>query len=333
MPPSFLVLSRANAAVYEPRGTEVCISITDPGDVPIPLSPKFKAVLRLAFSDIGEATRLHRTGDRLFAAEHVTETLDFISRWRDVDQVVIHCTAGRSSSPGLSLGICQLRSWPAEELQRRHPSANRWVQKEFVRVGREIAWPLNGSVRSNDPVRRLQDPSRLWARSEVLSPRSPVPPTRGLHGWFFDGVPKCVPVENCVVHDGLTLLYVGIAPSRASSSATLRSRIRQHYQSNAAGSTLRLTLGCLLAEQLRIQLQRTGSTDRLTFGKRGEEQLSEWMAANAFVCWVEHKDPWKITYEAVSALRPPLNEDENDAHPFCAALSALRSEMRKKAKE
>jgi len=94
-----------------------------------------------------------------------------------------------------------------------------------------------------------------------------------------------------------------------------------------------LTLGCLLAEQLRIQLQRTGSTDRLTFGKRGEEQLSEWMAANAFVCWVEHKEPWKITYEAVSALRPPLNEDQNNAHPFCAALSALRSEMRKKAKE
>src|SRR4029078_3276918 len=116
MPPSFLVLSRASAAVYEPRGTEVCISITDPGDVPIPLSPKFKAVLRLAFSDIGEATRLQLTGDSVSASEHVTATLDFISRWRDVDQVVIHCTAGMIRSPGRALGISQVRSCAAEEL-------------------------------------------------------------------------------------------------------------------------------------------------------------------------------------------------------------------------
>lgn len=140
MPPSFLVLSRANAAIYEPRGTEVCISISDPGDLPLPLSPRFKSVLRLTFSDIGEASRLHRPGDRLFGAEHAMQTIEFIARWHDVEQIVIHCTAGMSRSPGLALGICELQRWPVEELERAHPSWNRWVRKEFVRVGRTIGW-------------------------------------------------------------------------------------------------------------------------------------------------------------------------------------------------
>jgi hypothetical protein len=35
--------------------------------------------------------------------------------------------------------------------------------------------------------------------------------------------------------------------------------IRYHYTGNASGSTLRLTLGCLLAERLGIQLRRVGA--------------------------------------------------------------------------
>ena len=48
------------------------------------------------------------------------------------------------------------------------------------------------------------------------------------------------------------------------------------YRGNAYGSTLRLTLGCLLADQLGIELRRVGSGTRLTFGD-GEQALSEWM--------------------------------------------------------
>ena len=260
-------------------------------------------------------------------------TIEFINHWQDVDQIVIHCTAGMSRSPGLALGICELRRWPIEELQRKHPSWNKWVQKEFVRVGRTTASPISAAKpRTDDAVRRLREPSRLWARCEALKNPSPIPKARGLYGWYFDQIPQRVPIEDCVVYNGLTLLYVGIAPSRASSAATLRSRIRQHYRGNAAGSTLRLTLGCLLGEQLRIRLQQTGTTGRLTFGKRGEEHLSQWMEANAFVCWVEHATPWAIEGEAVSALRPPLNLSENEGHAFCAVLSALRNEMRAKAR-
>ena len=50
-----------------------------------------------------------------------------------------------------------------------------------------------------------------------------------------------------------------------SSQQTLRQRLRTHYAGNAEGSTLRKTLGCLLAEELGIQLRRVGSGNRKTF--------------------------------------------------------------------
>jgi hypothetical protein len=52
-----------------------------------------------------------------------------------------------------------------------------------------------------------------------------------------------------------------------------------------------------------------------------------------FVCWVEHPEPWRVAREVIATLRPPLNLGENEGHPFCAQLSALTSEMKKKARE
>jgi hypothetical protein len=45
--------------------------------------------------------------------------------------------------------------------------------------------------------------------------------------------------------------------------------VRYHYRGNTAGSTLRLTLGCLLG----LELRRVGSGKRMTFGKAGEATL------------------------------------------------------------
>jgi hypothetical protein len=332
MPPRLLVLSRARAEAYEPRESEVCISITAPHDSPVRLSPKFKSVLRLTFSDTVGNTRTQFPWDVLFAAEHATHIIEFISRWRDVDQVVIHCMAGRSRSPGVALGICDLQGWPVQTLERERPLWNTWVRQELVRTGSGIAWPIM-QPNPDNLLEQLASPSRVWARAEVLSRPSPVPAARGLYAWFFDNVPPKVPLKGVTAYQGLRLLYVGIAPRRIGSKATLRSRMRQHFASNAAGSPLRLTLGCLLAEELGIHLHRAGTTHRLTFGKEGEESLSEWMDRNALVCWIEHPKPWKVEQQILEALRPPLNIEENAAHPFCRPLSALRSEMRKKARE
>jgi hypothetical protein len=187
-----------------------------------------------------------------------------------------------------------------------------------------------------DALEALRSPDRLWAREEVLQRPCPVPAASGMYAWFFREVPPGVAVHRCVTRNDATLLYVGIAPRAPStagkvSSSTLRSRIRQHYRGNASGSTLRLTLGCLLRERLGIRLCRTGAKDRLTFAD-GEQKLSDWMAANASVCWVEHPRPWDIEERVITELRPPLNLAANRTHPFHASLTALRREMKRSAR-
>jgi hypothetical protein len=114
---------------------------------------------------------------------------------------------------------------------------------------------------------------------------------------------------------------------RPASKQTLRSRIRYHYRGNAAGSTLRLSLGCLLAERLGIQLHRVGSGNRLTFAD-GEHRLSAWMADNAFVTWVELDRPWSLESQLITLLNTPLNLDQNRKHPFHQQLSGIRGEAR-----
>jgi len=120
-----LVLSREAAERYEPTGTEVCISISDPEAPPAQLSASFAAVLRLAFNDIDAA---QTPEDVLFAVEHAAATVQFVTRWSHVDRVVVHCHAGVSRSPGVALGLCDLFGWPTEELDRAYPYWNRWVR-------------------------------------------------------------------------------------------------------------------------------------------------------------------------------------------------------------
>ncbi|MFN2563589.1 MAG: hypothetical protein ABR499_01090 [Gemmatimonadaceae bacterium] len=123
--PELVVLSRDKAEHYEPQGVEICISITDPKAPPARLSPRFAAVLRMEFSDVLSAGG---SGDVLFAAEHARQILDFLARWPQAERVVIHCVAGASRSPGVALGICELRGWSTATLEQRYPFWNSWVR-------------------------------------------------------------------------------------------------------------------------------------------------------------------------------------------------------------
>ena len=101
---------------------------------------------------------------------------------------------------------------------------------------------------------------------------------------------------------------------------------------NAEGSTLRLTLGCLLEEELGTQLRRVGSGKRMTF-TNGETILSEWLENNAFVVWMVHPEPWVLEEELICRLSLPLNLDQNKKHPFHKTLSDIRKLAKQKARE
>jgi hypothetical protein len=186
---------------------------------------------------------------------------------------------------------------------------------------------------AHDGADGLVRPARLWSCAEVLARPSPVPSRPGVYGWYFSELPWPIDTSQCVTWDGCTLLYGGIAPKappangRPASQQTLRKRIRYHYTGNAAGSTLRLTLGCLLAERLGIQLRRVGSGRRLTFAA-GEARLSAWMADNAYVTWVETERPWLAEQQLIASVSLPLNLDQNHHYAFHQQLTQTRAAAR-----
>jgi hypothetical protein len=174
------------------------------------------------------------------------------------------------------------------------------------------------------------NPPRVYSRQQVLARPSPVPAAGGVYGWWFGRLPPLVDARDCGRHGELTLLYAGISPcrpprnGRPSSQQTVRQRIRAHYAGNAEGSTLRKTLGCLLAGELGIQLRRVGSGTRKTFAE-GEQALSAWMADNAFVSWVIRERPWELEDDLIAAVDLPLNLEGNSRNRFHQILTRTRA--------
>ena len=142
-------------------------------------------------------------------------------------------------------------------------------------------------------------------------------------------LPALIDTSGCRKREGLALLYVGISPRRPPgrgprAAQGLRRRLETHYAGNAEGSTLRKTLGCLLADQLGIRLRRVGSGRRKTFAD-GEQLLSAWMSQNAFVSWLTRERPWELEHDLITTVDLPLNLEGNTAHRFHRELTQVRA--------
>jgi hypothetical protein len=183
----------------------------------------------------------------------------------------------------------------------------------------------NGTLMNRDDFFQR---NRLWSRPEIVAEPCPVPRSPGVYAWFFREIPPKVPTAGCVQREGLTLLYVGISPQqptpgKKASKETIRSRLCDHMgRTNAEGSTVRMTLGCLLSESLGIRLQRPGK--RFTFAS-GEAVLSDWIGRNAYVSWTLHPEPWLLEDRLIRRLDLPLNLKGNTRHPFYPILKNIRS--------
>lgn len=183
-----------------------------------------------------------------------------------------------------------------------------------------------------------EEDRRLWSRREVLARPSPAPAAPGVYAWYFDAIPGSADGAGCHAAGEFSLLYVGISPKeppangRAPSRSTLRQRLRTHYAGNAAGSTLRKTLGCLLADSLGIALRRVGSGARYTLGNAGEQVLDQWMERHARVSWVESPQPWLLERQILASGLPlPLNVRDNPCEAHARHLKTIRAEAMARA--
>jgi hypothetical protein len=177
----------------------------------------------------------------------------------------------------------------------------------------------------------------LHTAADVLARPTPIPARPGVYGWFFREIPTGIDAGAAFERDGLSLLYVGISPKapttdgRPASRQDLYKRIRYHYTGNAEGSTLRLTLGCLLEQRLEIELRRVGSGKRMTFST-GEVILREWMAANALVAVLQHTQPWIPEPEIIGHLDLPLNIEHNAHNPQRPFVRDMRARCKARAR-
>jgi len=177
-------------------------------------------------------------------------------------------------------------------------------------------------------------PEKTYSRTEVMSKPTPVPAVNGVYFWWFKEIPPGVPAEGCITCNGHTLLYVGISPDhrgKPNSRSNLRKRIKMHYSGNAAGSTLRRTLGVLLSDISCFPLRRVGSGSRMTFTHPGEQWLDAWMEKNAKVHWIPVEAPWELEDMLIASIPLPLNIQGN-AHDFKITLSGMRSQAAAEAR-
>ncbi|MDP9067398.1 MAG: GIY-YIG nuclease family protein [Actinomycetota bacterium] len=157
--------------------------------------------------------------------------------------------------------------------------------------------------------------------------RDGIPAQPGLYAWWtkrgsIPSVPGCPhPTEG-----ELDLFYVGISPSRGTSSATLRSRVTgNHIGGNTGSSTFRQTLASLLSEEKGWKPVRV---DRPLLTPEDNKALTDWQHEHLRLTWATHPEPWSIEHQVIGRLQPPLNLMGNRSHPFAATVSAARKRFK-----
>lgn len=173
-------------------------------------------------------------------------------------------------------------------------------------------------------LNHFKQPSFIIDRTQALGNRSKIPPEDGVYAWYFRNLPVDVPTADCRSIDDKVLMYIGISPVNEMSGQNLQKRIIKHFNSNAYSSTLRLTLGVILARESGFPLRRVGSGKAITLTHEGERWLDDWMNENAFVTWYKYPNPWEIEGQIIDGLSLPFNILGNEKHNFYLQLKQLR---------
>lgn len=187
-------------------------------------------------------------------------------------------------------------------------------------------------------LKHFKNPKSKFYKLEKVFLKSavePVPKEPGIYAFYFsEEITKMT--YGCELEYGdYTLLYLGIAPTKYSSSSNIRKRIRQHYTGNIQGSTLRKTLACLINEEKPLQF-RDPQEKRPKLKDNSRKELNRWITEYSRITWYPVEKPWSYESRLILELKPPLNLECNGGHPFYETLQSLRVNFfkdKKQAKE
>ena len=105
---------------------------------------------------------------------------------------------------------------------------------------------------------------------------------------------------------------------------SLRRRALQHVVGDSRTSSLRMTVGALLAGDLDLDPVGDGSRTYFNFGD-GERRLTQWLCAHTRVAVHPCSQPFAIEKWLLREYAIPLNLSERKRHPFSKYLMALRA--------
>ena len=183
-------------------------------------------------------------------------------------------------------------------------------------------------IEVDEVVERLRGELRSVAVARGSEADGGLPRLHGIYAWWM--VPGAISGVTGPAHpaEAFQLLYVGIAPSRDGSKATLRSRILgQHVGGNIGSSTFRQSLAALLfATQGWTTIGSGGGAKLLPDDNRA---LSDWQQQNLRLTWTAVGQPWAIEAAVISLMQPPLNLAGNSQHKMYGPLRALRAQTSK----
>lgn len=122
---------------------------------------------------------------------------------------------------------------------------------------------------------------------------------------------------------GTDLLYVG-------SSSNLRLRIACHLRDDSTTSTFRMSIGCLLQENLDLEIFSHPTRATFNFGA-GEARLTRWMCLNtAIAVWpCTHAD--ELERALIKGLPTPMNIADRRDHPYARFLQGVRDRANDRA--
>lgn len=123
--PTLLTMSREECATHIAGPRDVCISIrsSSRGDLP-PISPNYRAVLRLQFDDWPWADAPEESATRGFIQINeaiADDVIRFVRANLDATRLVVHCDVGASRSVSLAMALAKCftgREWRPRWLRR-----------------------------------------------------------------------------------------------------------------------------------------------------------------------------------------------------------------------
>lgn len=159
-----------------------------------------------------------------------------------------------------------------------------------------------------------------------------LPAKPGFYAWWMDE--RTIPALPRHPHSlrlDLSLLYVGISPTRASSSGLIRSRvINQHVRGNTSSSTFRFVLASLLLDELELKPRAT--IKKVVLDADDNARLRQWQFDHLSITWCARPSPWEVEDAVIALMQPPLNSAANQTHPFYSRVSSARAAFRAAAR-